>query len=75
MKKLHEWYYLACVYGLNFIEAYIPGDIFKTSDCDLHIKVGKLHTIYGLRMPNITMMTVFCTYVLRIFSHLNCFKQ
>jgi hypothetical protein len=21
MQKLHEWYYLACVYGLNFIEA------------------------------------------------------
>jgi hypothetical protein len=24
MKKIHEWYYLACVYVLNFIEANIP---------------------------------------------------
>jgi hypothetical protein len=24
MQKLHQWYYLACVYGLNFIEAKIP---------------------------------------------------
>jgi hypothetical protein len=30
IQKLHEWYYLACVYGLNFIEAKIPGDIFNT---------------------------------------------
>jgi hypothetical protein len=30
MQKLHEWYYLACVYGLNFIEAKILGDIFNT---------------------------------------------
>jgi hypothetical protein len=21
MQKFHEWYYLACVYGLNFVEA------------------------------------------------------
>jgi hypothetical protein len=60
MKKLHEWYYLVCVYGLNFIEIYIPGDIFKTSDYDLHIELGKLHTIYGLRIPDVTMMTVSC---------------
>jgi hypothetical protein len=31
MQKIHEWYYLACVYELNFIEAKIPRDIFKTS--------------------------------------------
>jgi hypothetical protein len=58
MKKLHEWYYIACLYGLNFIKSCIPGDIFKTSDCDLHIELGKLHTIYCLRMPDVTMMSV-----------------
>jgi hypothetical protein len=26
MMKFHEWYFLACVYGLNFTEAKIPGD-------------------------------------------------
>jgi hypothetical protein len=60
MKKLYEWYYLACVYGLNFTEAHIPGDIFKTSDFDLHVKLGKLHTINRLRILDITMMTVWC---------------
>jgi hypothetical protein len=30
MQKIHEWYYLACVYWLNFIEAKIPRDIFNT---------------------------------------------
>jgi hypothetical protein len=30
MKKFHEWYYLACVYELNFVESKIPGDIFNT---------------------------------------------
>jgi hypothetical protein len=24
MQKFHEWYFLACVYGLNFIETKIP---------------------------------------------------
>jgi hypothetical protein len=61
MKKLHEWYYLACVYGLNFIiKARIPGDIFKTSDFDLHVVLDELHTIYHLEMLNITMMIVQC---------------
>jgi hypothetical protein len=32
MQKFHEWYYLACLYELNFIEAKIPGDIFITLD-------------------------------------------
>jgi hypothetical protein len=50
MKKLHEWYYLSYVYGLNFIEACIPGDIFKTSDFDLHVNLYELHTIYHLRI-------------------------
>jgi hypothetical protein len=51
-------YYLACVYELNFIEAKILGDIFKTSDFDLHVKIVELHTIYHLRMLDITMMAV-----------------
>jgi hypothetical protein len=58
MQKLHEWYYLACVYGLNFIEAKIPRDIFNTSSFDLNVKLAKLHTIYRLQMLNITMMIV-----------------
>jgi hypothetical protein len=60
MKKFHEWYYLTCVYELNFIEAHILGDIFKTSDLELNVKLYELHTIYHLRMLDITMMTVFC---------------
>jgi hypothetical protein len=60
MKKIYEWYYLACVYGLNFIEAHIHGDIFKTLDFELNAELYELHTIYHLRMLDITMMTVFC---------------
>jgi hypothetical protein len=59
MKKIHEWYYLACVYGLNFIEAHIPEDIFKTSDFELNVELYELHTIYHLRMLHITMIIVF----------------
>jgi hypothetical protein len=60
MQKLHEWYYLACVYGLNFIEAKIPGDIFNTLGFDLNVEPAELHTIYHLQMLNIAMMTVWC---------------
>jgi hypothetical protein len=60
MQKIHEWYYLACVYGLNFIEAKIPKDIFNTADFDLRVKIAELHTIFYLKMLNITMMTVWC---------------
>jgi hypothetical protein len=48
MQKLHQWYYLACVYGLNFVEAKIPGDIFNTTGFDLNVELVKLHTIYHL---------------------------
>jgi hypothetical protein len=58
MMKFHEWYYLACVYGLNFIEAKIPRDIFKNSDIDLHVKLAELHTLDHLKMLDITMMTI-----------------
>jgi hypothetical protein len=64
MGKFHEWYYFACVYGLNFIEGKISGDIFRTADFDLHVEIAELHTIYHLRMLDITMMTVCCIEVL-----------
>jgi hypothetical protein len=60
MQKLHEWYYLACVYGLNFIEAKIAGDIFNTSSFDLNVDLAELHTIYRLQMLYITMITIWC---------------
>jgi hypothetical protein len=30
LRRLHEWYYLACVCGLQFIEGRIPEAIFKS---------------------------------------------
>jgi hypothetical protein len=60
MQKFHEWYYLACVYGLNFVEAKIPGDIFNTLDFDLYVELAKLHTVYHLQILDITMKTVWC---------------
>jgi hypothetical protein len=58
MQKFHEWYYFACVYGLNFVEAKIPRDIFDTLDFDLNVKLAELHTIYHLQMLDITMKIV-----------------
>jgi hypothetical protein len=29
MQKFHVWYFLACVYGFNFVEAKISGNIFN----------------------------------------------
>jgi hypothetical protein len=60
MQKLHQWYYLAYVYGLNFIEGKIPGDIFDTTGFDLNVDLAELHTIYHRQMLNITMMNVWC---------------
>jgi hypothetical protein len=60
VQKINELYYLACVYGLNFIESKIPRDIFNTSYFDLHVKLIKLHTIIRLTILNITMMIVCC---------------
>jgi hypothetical protein len=60
MHKLHEWYYIPCVYGLNFIEAKIPGDIFNTKGFDLNVELVELHTIYHLQMLDIIMMIVCC---------------
>jgi hypothetical protein len=60
MRRLHEWYYLACVCGLQFIECRIPEAVFKSQSFDLNVELFELHTIYQLKMLNITMMTVFC---------------
>jgi hypothetical protein len=61
MMRLHEWYYLACVCGLQFIEGRVPEAVFKSRSFDLNIKLFELHTIYQLRMIDITMMIVFCS--------------
>jgi hypothetical protein len=60
MQKFHEWYYLACVYGFNFVEAKIPGNIFNTLDFDINVELVELHTVYHLQMLNITTMTIWC---------------
>jgi hypothetical protein len=60
MRRLHEWYYLACVCGLQFIKGCVPEAVFKSQRFDLNIELFELHTIYRLRMLDITMMTVFC---------------
>jgi hypothetical protein len=60
MQKIHELYYLACVYGLNFIKSKILGDIFNTSYFDLHVELAELHTIIHLKMLDVTIMHVWC---------------
>jgi hypothetical protein len=57
MQKIYEWYYLVCVYGLNFVEAKIFRDIFNTTNIDLHVELIEMHTIFCLKMLDITMMT------------------
>jgi hypothetical protein len=60
LQKFHEWYFFACVYGLNFVEAKIHEDIFNTLDFDLNIELAELYTIYHLQMLDITIMSVWC---------------
>jgi hypothetical protein len=60
MRRLHKWYHLACVCGLQFIECHIPKIVFKSQSFDINVKLFKLHTIFGLKMVDITMMTIFC---------------
>jgi hypothetical protein len=60
MHKFHEWYYLTCVYGLNFVEFKIPTDIFNNLDFDLNVELAELHTVYCLQILDTTMMTVWC---------------
>jgi hypothetical protein len=61
LRRLHEWYYLACVCDLQFIEGHILEMDFKSRSFDLNIELFELHTIYQLRMLDITMLSVFCT--------------
>jgi hypothetical protein len=63
MRRLHEWYYLACLCGLQFIKGRILEVVFKSRSFDLNIEMFELHTIYRLRMVDVTMMTVMCTFV------------
>jgi hypothetical protein len=42
LRRLHEWYYLACVCGLQFIEGRIPEEFFKSPNFDLNIKLFEL---------------------------------
>jgi hypothetical protein len=60
MRRLHEWYYLTHVCGLEFIEGHSPEAVSNSQTFDLNVILFKLHTIYQLRMLDITMMTVFC---------------
>jgi hypothetical protein len=46
LRRLHEWYYLACVCGLQFIECHILEVFFKSQSFYLNIKIFELHTIY-----------------------------
>jgi hypothetical protein len=46
MRTLHEWYYLACVCGMQFIKGRIHEEVFKSQSFDLNIKLYEVHTIY-----------------------------
>jgi hypothetical protein len=46
LRRLHEWYYFACVCGLQFIEGRIPEVVFKSRSFDINIEMLKLHSIY-----------------------------
>jgi hypothetical protein len=63
MKRLHEWYYLAYVCGLQFIEGHIHEEVFKSRSFDLNIELFEVQTIYRLEKLDITMMTIMCTLV------------
>jgi hypothetical protein len=63
LRRLHEWYYLACVCGLQFIDGRIPEAVFKSRGFDINIRMFELHTIYWLRMLDNTLMIVMCSLV------------
>jgi hypothetical protein len=46
MMRLQEWYYLACICGLQFIEGRVPEAVFRCQSFELNVKLFKLHTIY-----------------------------
>jgi hypothetical protein len=52
MWRLHEWYFLACVCGLQFIKGHVPKAVFNSQSFDLNIELFELHTIYRLRTIN-----------------------
>jgi hypothetical protein len=39
LRRLHEWYYLACVCGLQFIEGRVLEAVFKSRSFYLNIKL------------------------------------
>jgi hypothetical protein len=49
-----------CACGLKFSEGRVPEEIFKSPRFDLNVERFELHTIYRLRMLDITMMVIFC---------------
>jgi hypothetical protein len=61
LRRLHEWYYLACVYHLQFIEGRVPEAVFRSPNFNLNVELFELHTIYRLRMLDVTMKTAFFT--------------
>jgi hypothetical protein len=64
---LQEWYYLACVCGLQFIECLVPEAVFKSQSFDINVDLCELHTIYWLKMLNNTMMTAFTRKCFKYF--------
>jgi hypothetical protein len=63
LRTLHKWYYLACVCGWQIIEGRIPEAVYKSRSFDINIEMFEPHTIYRLRMLDITMMIVMRTLV------------
>jgi hypothetical protein len=39
LRRLHEWYYLTCVCGLQFIEGHVLEAVFKSQSFDLNIEL------------------------------------
>jgi hypothetical protein len=37
MRRLHEWYYLACVCDLQFIEGRVFEAVFKSQSSDINV--------------------------------------
>jgi hypothetical protein len=63
LSRLHEWYYLACVCGLQFIEGRIPEAVFKSRSFDLNIELFELHTIDQLRMLDVSLVQSLTVHV------------
>jgi hypothetical protein len=59
MKKFHECYYLACVYVLNFIEANISGDIFKTCRATHYLSSQNARHHYDDHLVHVSVINIF----------------